>query len=196
MSNKDNPKILAFIGDGEGKTSAAIGHAIRAAGHGKYVAVLQFLKGRDSTGEYKYLCGNSMDVLQYAPTNANNIDIHLVGDKTFVFDSTPKQSHIDKAKEGISLAKKLISSGKYFLIILDEIFDAAAAGLISNIDIEELMDSVRAPIGSGPQRVIHLILTGRILPPELSSKIDLVTQMKKIKHYFDKGEKGIEGLDW
>ncbi len=182
MTNTSN-KILAFIGDGEGKTSAAIGHAVRAAGHGKRVAVIQFLKGQERCGEYKYL------------KKCDRIDIHLVGDPSFFLDPSKKEPHAKKAAEGLALAKKLINSGKYFLIVLDEIFDAAAAGLISNNDIEDLIDIVRAS-GRSPLPGANLILTGRVLPPELSRKIDLVTQMKKIKHYYDLGDKGIEGLDW
>ncbi|MFA5104695.1 MAG: cob(I)yrinic acid a,c-diamide adenosyltransferase [Candidatus Margulisiibacteriota bacterium] len=183
MTNTSN-KILAFIGDGEGKTSAAIGHAVRAAGHGKKVAILQFLKGQERCGEYKYF------------KKCNGIEIYLVGDPSFFIDPSKKDIHIKKAKEGLSLAKKLISSKEYFLIVLDEIFDAAAAGLISNNDIEGLIDIVRASGRSPLPGGNNLILTGRILPPELSRKIDLVTQMKKIKHYYDLGDKGIEGLDW
>ena len=182
MNNRPN-KVLAFIGDGEGKTSAAIGHAIRAAGHGKKVAILQFLKGQERSGEYKFF------------KKCDCIDIHLVGDPSFLIDQSKKELHAKKAKEGLALAKKLASSGGYFLIVLDEIFDAAAAGLISNADIETLIDAVR--VGRDrPLPGANLILTGRILPPELSRKIDLVTQMKKIKHYYDLGDKGIEGLDW
>jgi cob(I)alamin adenosyltransferase len=188
MNNRPN-KVLAFIGDGEGKTSAAIGHAVRAAGHGNKVAVIQFLKGQERCGEYKYLC---KDGFQTRPL----IDIHLVGDPSFFIDPSKKDIHIKKAREGQALAKKLISSEKYFLVVLDEILDAAAAGLITNDDIADLIDIVRAgrnrPLPGGN----NLILTGRILPPELSRKIDLVTQMKKIKHYYDLGDKGIEGLDW
>lgn len=188
MTTSDN-KILAFIGDGEGKTSAAIGHAVRAAGHGKKVAILQFLKGQERCGEYRFLC---KDGFQTRPL----IDIHLVGDPSFFIDPSKKEIHAKKAKEGLALAKKLISSNEYFLIVLDEIFDAAAAGLISNDDIGNLIDSVRAGFKNLPLPGPNLILTGRILPPELSRKIDLVTQMKKIKHYYDLGDKGIEGLDW
>jgi len=181
MTNNSFNKILAFIGDGEGKTSAAIGHAVRAAGHGKKVAILQFLKGQERCGEYKYF------------KKCDGIDIHLVGDPSFFIDPSKKDIHVKKAKEGLALAKKLLSSNEYFLIVLDEIFDAAAAGLITNADIGDMIDIVKAN-GRSPQP--NLILTGRILPPELSRKIDLVTQMKKIKHYYDLGDKGIEGLDW
>lgn len=182
MNNRPN-KVLAFVGDGEGKTSAAIGHAVRAAGHGKKVAVVQFLKGQERCGEYKYL------------KKCNSIEIHLTGDPSFFLDPSKKEPHVKKAAEGLVLAKKLITSDKYFLVVLDEIFDAAAAGLISNNDIEELIDMANR-VGTIHELSLHMILTGRILPPELSRKIDLVTQMKKIKHYYDLGDKGIEGLDW
>lgn len=186
--------ILAFIGDGEGKTCAALGHAIRAAGHGQKVAVIQFLKGKDNVGEYKYF-SESKGMRPHAPTE-HNIEIHLVGEPSFVLGNTPKEPHIKKAKEGLTQAKRFLESKKYFLIILDEIFDAVAAGLLPMADLSKLMDSVRARGGESLPAMPHLILTGRILPPELSSKIDLITRMQKIKHYYDKGEKGIEGLDW
>lgn len=172
-------KIICFAGDGEGKTSAALGHAIRAAGHGKRVAVVQFLKGRDTVGEFKYL------------SKCSGIEIYLAGSLEFVLDKKPKQLHIDKAKEGLLLIKKLISTRKYFLIILDEILDAQASELITIEEISELFKAAKS--SDAPP---NLILTGRILPPELSTHIDLITQMKKIKHYYDKGDKGIEGLDW
>ena len=171
------------MGDGEGKTSAAIGHAIRAAGHGKKVAILQFLKGNATTGEYKHLAGS-------------NIDIRLVGDKTFVFDKAPKDIHIKKAKEGLAMATQMIASGKYFLIILDEILDAVASGLMTMGDLIKLVETPHAASLHTTTTAPHLILTGRILPPEISTKVDLITRMQKIKHYYDKGEKGIEGLDW
>jgi cob(I)alamin adenosyltransferase len=172
-------KVLAFIGDGEGKTSAALGHAIRAAGHDKRVAVIQFLKGRDSVGEFKYLIKRS------------GIEIYLVGSSSFVLDKKPSKEHIQKAADGFVLAKKLISERKYFLIILDEAFDAISTGLISTNDILGLIKHAK-----GSDAPPHLIFTGRVLPTDLSTKIDLITQMRKIKHYFDSGEKGIEGLDW
>lgn len=178
MSNSSS-KILAFIGDGEGKTSAALGHAIRAAGHDKRVAVIQFLKGRDNVGEFKYLSKRS------------GIEIYLVGSKSFVLDKKPAKEHIEKAADGFVLAKKLISERKYFLIILDEAFDAITTGLISVKDVLELIKQAK-----GSDAPPHLIFTGRILPPELSPHIDLITQMKKVKHYYDNGDKGIEGLDW
>lgn len=172
-------KVLCFVGDGEGKTSAALGHAIRAAGHDKRVAIIQFLKGREIVGEFKYF------------SKSSGIETYLVGSKEFVFEGKPKQAHIDKAKEDLLLAKKLINARKYFLIVLDEILDTQAVGLITTNDILDLFISAKKR--DAPP---HLIITGRILPPELSTHVDLTTQMKKIKHYYDKGEKGIEGLDW
>lgn len=174
---KNEKKILAFIGDGEGKTSAAIGHAIRAAGHNKKVAIIQFLKGQTRCGEYKFLknfdCG---------------IEIFLAGDPSFFIDQNKKSLHMQKAFEGVELAKKLILQNKYFLIILDEILDALYSKLINLSDLEHLIDLAK--------KSVNLIITGRILPPEISKKIDLLSQIKKVKHYYDLGEKGLEGLDW
>lgn len=175
----EKSKVLCFIGDGEGKTCAALGHAIRAAGHSKRVAVIQFLKGRNDIGEFKYL------------SKASGIEIYLVGSGEFVLDTKPKQKHIDKALDGLMLAKKLAGARKYFLIVLDEILDAEAAELISKQDILDLIKTAKA--SDAPP---HLVLTGRVLPPELSTHVDLLTRMQKVKHYYDSGIKGIEGLDW
>lgn len=170
-------KILCFVGDGEGKTSAAIGHAIRAAGHGEKVAIIQFLKGKTTSGEFKFL------------SKIQDIDIILSGEASFVLGNTPKEPHLKKAKAGLAAAKEMILSNKYSLIVLDEVLDAHSAGLISIKELSELIDLAK-------EKPIHLILTGRGLPPEISTKVDLITRMQKIKHYYDKGEKGIEGLDW
>jgi len=172
-------KTLAFIGDGEGKTSAAIGHAVRAAGHGKKVAVIQFLKGMDNIGEYK--------LLQNSKNSDGLIEMYLAGDRTFLMPGDDKTKHSAKAKEGIKLAKELINSGKFFLVVLDEVLDAMAAGLILMDDIRSLLSAPSKP---------HIIITGRTLPSELSHYVDLITRLQKIKHYYDKDEKGIEGLDW
>jgi len=179
MIKKPN-KVLAFIGDGEGKTSAAIGHAIRAAGHNKKVAIIQFLKGIDKCGEYLYLTEKN-----------SKIEIHLSGERFFLRSEAEKYKHLEKAKEGLALAENLLLSGRYFLIVLDEIFDIISYDLISTNDVEKLLD-----VTLNEKCQTNLILTGRKLPSELSKKIDLITQMRKVKHYYDLGEKGIEGLDW
>ena len=168
-------KVLAFVGDGEGKTSAAIGHAIRSEGHNKKTAIIQFLKGNRPTGEHSFL-------------HDKGIEIHHFGLASFIYKDTDKTPHIAKAQEGLALAKQLIESNKYFLIILDEILDAVALDLIPQKELESLIGSQN--ISS------HIIITGRIIPPELSTKVYLITKFQKIKHYYDKGEKGIEGLDW
>lgn len=168
-------KVLAFVGDGEGKTSAAIGHVIRAEGHNKKTAIIQFLKGNRPTGEYNFL-------------RDKGIEIHHFGLASFIYKDTDKKPHIEKAQEWLNLAKQLIESNKYFLIILDEILDAVALDLIPQEELQELIEDKNLSS--------HIIITGRILPPELSTKVDLITKFQKIKHYYDKGEKGIEGLDW
>ena len=172
------PKILAFVGDGEGKTSAALGHAVRAAGHGEKVAVIQFLKGRNDTGDNISL------------SSINGIVLYLAGEATFLTKGADRTKHIEKARQGISKAKEVIAANAYFLIVLDEVLDAVAEGVMEEKDLLSMIDGVKQK--GGP----HIILTGRTLTSELSKRVDLLTRMQKIKHYYDSGEQGIKGLDW
>ncbi len=171
--------ILAFVGNGEGKTTAAVGHAVRAAGHGKFVAVIQFLKGSESTGEYKYLSSSQ---------GPGAIIIKTFGHSEFLMKGSDRGPHAEKARQGLLFSKEAVSKNKFFLIVLDEIFDACAEGLISETDLESLIDS---SLKSG----INLVMTGRKVPAALEPKMDLITEMNKVKHYYDKGIKGVEGLD-
>jgi len=162
-------KILVFTGDGKGKTSAAIGIAIRAIGHGKKAVMIQFLK-KGEYGETKF--------------KNENFEIHQFGRKEFVLN--PQKIDYELAAEAIKFANKALQK-KPFLLILDEINVALSMGLVTIEDIKSLIEK---------RGETHIILTGRNASKEIIEIADLVTEMKKIKHYYDAGIKAIEGLEY
>lgn len=163
-------KILVLTGDGKGKTTAAIGTAIRAVGHGKRVIIIQFLK-KGEYGEIKALRNAGVEVYQF-------------GSGEFVFQ--PTDEDFRRAEDAVNFALEKMMENP-FLLILDEINVALSIGVVKLEDIIELLDA---------RGETHIILTGRNAPPEILQKADLVTEMKNIRHYYDKGEKAIEGLEY
>lgn len=168
--------IQIYTGNGKGKTSAALGLAMRAIGHGLKVFIIQFMKGNINYGE-----------LETAKKLSPFLTIKQTGRETFVSKDMPDPTDIKLAQQGFDIAKKVIYSGEYDIVILDEINVAVDYGLIS---ISELLDLLnKKPPG------VELILTGRNAPPEILEKADLVTEMVEKKHYYKKGitaRKGIE----
>jgi len=163
-------KIIVYYGEGEGKTSAALGHAIRASNYGK-VAVIQFMKKR-KTGE---------GILK----NYKNIDFYNFGLKTF-FTGKSKKLHKEEARKAFKLAEKLVLSGKYFLVILDEVLYALEFKLI---DEEKILNLLKA-------KNCHIIITGRRASKKILELSDTATEFKKIKHHYDKDRKTIKGIDY
>lgn len=177
MAEQRNGLILVNTGDGKGKTTAALGMALRAWGQGMKVLVLQFIKGGWKYGELKAAekLGPDFEMRQMGEGF-----IKGPGDQSL-------EEHRHAAAEALEAAKTEISSGKYDLIILDEILYAIHYGLVALDDALELM-------AKKPDR-LHLVLTGRNAPPEIIEQADLVTEMKEIKHHYNKGipaQKGIE----
>lgn len=167
--------IQVYTGDGKGKTSAAFGLALRAVGRGLKVYVIQFIKGGFDYGEL------------YIVERLPNFKLKAFGRGKFVTDVPPTEDDVKLAKEAFELARKVVSSGEYDVVVLDEINVALHLKLI---ETEEVVDLIR----SKPKHV-ELILTGRYVPPEVVELADLVTEMKEIKHPYTKGvppRKGIE----
>ncbi len=165
-----------YTGNGKGKTTAAIGQAVRAAGYGMKTFIIQFMK------EYPY---NEIKTLG----KLNEwIEVVQCGKDDYVYKrELPPADEITKAINGLKDAKEKMLSGKYDLIILDEICVAIYFKLFSTNDILEF-------VKSKPENV-ELILTGRYCPQELIDAADLVTEMAEVKHYYQKGvlaRKGIE----
>lgn len=178
--------IHVYRGTGKGKTTASIGLAIRALGAGKKVALVQFDKGFDGENEHY----SERRILR----TLSNMALHITGcerirpDGTFRFGTTPED--IQEACKGLAIARRLITEGDQFLLILDEILSAVAYQLI---DQKDVMDIVSLHKQRGR---CELVLTGRSLWDELKDEADLVTNMVKVKHYYDKGVPARLGIEF
>lgn len=166
--------IQVYTGDGKGKTTAALGLALRAAGAGLKVFIAQFIKKRKCS-EHKALerFKDLITVKQYGTG--------------FLKSGKPTRSEIAAAKKGFEEIKKTISSKKYDMVILDEINIAVRNNLIPVEDVLALLEEK-------PPK-IELILTGRYADEKVIEMADLVTEMKEIKHYYKKGVKARVGIE-
>ena len=165
--------IIVHTGDGKGKTTAALGLALRAFGAGLRVLILQFIKGKKDSGELKALKLLGVEIRQCG--------LGFITKENF---AEQKKS----ARSAIELAQKEILSGDWDLIILDEINYAVKFGLLDAPEILSLIE-IRPP-------ELHLVFTGRDALPELIEVADLVTEMKLIKHPFQKGIVAQSGIEF
>ena len=171
--------VIVYTGNGKGKTTAALGMALRAIGYDHKVCMLQFIKGSWHYGE--------MDSCKKLEPN---LELIAVG-KGFVGildDNSPKEEHMKYAAEALKICREKIFSEKYDIIILDEINYAINLGLISLDDVLEL-------IKEKPNE-LDLVLTGNHAKKEIVELADLVTEMKEIKHPFKSGIKAKKGIDF
>ena len=166
--------IQVYTGDGKGKTTAAFGLALRAAGAGLKVYIAQFVKGM------KYSELNSLAKL------SEFITIKQYGRDCFIFRE-PEKEDIQGAQKGLKEVKEIMCSGKYQMIILDEANIATYYNLFS---VEALIDFIQAK----PEEV-ELIITGRKADPRVIEAADLVTEMKEIKHYYQKSVQARDGIE-
>lgn len=166
--------VQVYTGDGKGKTTAAIGLAVRAAGAGLNVFIGQFVKGM----HYSEL----QSLERFSP----QIKIKQYGRAEFVH-SKPKEEDFEVARAGYEEIKGVIQSGQYDLVILDEANIAVYFKLLSVEDLLALIDTK-------PESV-ELVFTGRKADPRLVEKADLVTEMRDIKHYYNEGVLAREGIE-
>jgi cob(I)alamin adenosyltransferase len=176
---KNNVKGLVqiFTGNGKGKTTAALGTVIRAAGHGWKICVIFFIKGDSSVGEYRSLA------------KLPNVVVKSYGLRKFIRKTTginPEEKV--QAKAALAAAREAVTGGNYDLVVLDEINVAVYFNLI---EPEEVLQFIK----DKPPRV-ELILTGRNADRRLIEAADLVTEMVNIKHPFDKGVKARKGIEF
>ena len=166
--------IQVYTGDGKGKTTAALGQALRAAGQGMKVIIIQFIKG-DS------LCGEHLFAAQYHPFEIVQLSTkNSFGQSVEELRSTAEQS--------FAFAEKTILHGSYDMVILDEILLAVNKGLIST-------DKVLGLMSKKPEK-IELVLTGRGAPKEIIEQADLVTEMAAVKHPLNKGIAARRGIEY
>ncbi|MCF8240743.1 MAG: cob(I)yrinic acid a,c-diamide adenosyltransferase [Melioribacteraceae bacterium] len=176
MGDLSKGYIQVYTGNGKGKTSAALGSALRAAGAGLKIHITQFMK------DFPYSERKSLEKF------AGLIDINFVGKDEFVFKKeNPPESEIELAKSALQSASSKMQSGKFNMIILDEIFVAVFFKLLTEEDVIEF-------IKSRPEN-IELILTGRYCPESIIKLADLVTEMKEVKHYYQQGVISRKGID-
>ena len=172
--------IQIYTGDGRGKTTAALGLALRAIGAGKKVAMVQFMKKADYS-EHRAIKKYRLPIL---------IESFGIGYYKIMGDKLAQEEHKKAAQKALDRACELIKKGKYDLVILDEINVAISFGLI---DIDEVISALNTDSGS---RRSEVILTGRRAHPRLKKLAHLVTEMKKIKHPFDKGINARNGIEY
>jgi cob(I)alamin adenosyltransferase len=168
--------VQILTGDGKGKTSAALGTAIRALGHGFRVYFAFFMKGDHPYGE--------RNILSKLP----NVTVASFGNEKFINPADIKPEEIEQARQALTAAREAMLSGKYDLVVLDEVNVAVAWKLVE-------LDEVTKLIKDKPNNV-ELILTGRKADAKLIELADLVTEMRKIKHPYDKGIKARKGMDY
>jgi cob(I)alamin adenosyltransferase len=171
--------VLVHTGEGKGKTTAALGTVLRAVGYGHRVLIVQFIKGSWTYGEMK-------SIRRLEP----EVEFHRMG-KGFVGildDNLPREEHEKAAREALAFAKEKLASGHYQLVLLDEIFIAIGLKLITVESVLDLLDA-------RPQQC-NLILTGRGAPQEIIDRADTVTEMKEIKHAYQRGILAQKGVDY
>jgi len=168
--------IQVYTGSGKGKTTAALGLALRAAGHDLQVYIVQFMKGWPHYGE--------LVSVQHLP----NVILRQFGRPEFVNREHPNPEDIRLAQEALEHAEQIVVSGDYDLVILDEVNVALDYGLIGLDDLLSLLEAK-------PEHV-ELVLTGRGARPEIAKRADLVTEMLAIKHPYDAGVPGRKGIEY
>lgn len=166
--------IQVYTGNGKGKTTAALGLALRAAGAGLKIYIGQFLKGKS----YSEL--NSLKKIE-------NIKVEQFGKKCFI-KRMPSRKDIELARTGLKKIRKIISKNNYNVVILDEINVALKFRLLTLKDVIKIIQKT--------PRKIELVLTGRWAHPEILKIADLVTEMKEVKHYFKNGIKARKGIEY
>lgn len=178
--SKERGLVLVYTGDGKGKTTAAVGLAVRAAGRGQRALMIQFIKSPKRTYGEKL--------------SADRLGIEIVQTGIgFTWTRTPEE-HREALRKGWLLAKEKILGGAADVIILDEINNALAIDGFPIDDVLPLSD-VLETIRNRP-RGMHLVLTGRGARPEIIASADLVTEMRAIKHYYDEGVPAVLGIEF
>ncbi len=171
--------VIVYTGGGKGKTSAALGLVLRAVGYNHKVCMVQFVKGSWHYGE-----------LDSAKRLAPEFEMITAG-KGFVGildDKSPREEHVKAANDTLMISREKIASGKFDVVILDEINYAIQLELLKLDDVIDLIKSKPAEL--------DLVLTGNHAAKEVIELADLVTEMKEIKHPFKSGLKAKKGIDF
>lgn len=178
--------LHVYTGNGKGKTTAAIGLSIRAAGAGERVAILQFDKGFEGRNEHYH----ERAILRQIP----NIELYFFGQERIMPDGkfrfTNEPGDFEQAQAALQKAKELVRSQRYFLVVCDEAITCVGTKLLSPEDLMGLVEEFRA------QPTCDLVLTGRGAFPELIEAADLVSEVQLVKHYFYQGVPARRGIEF
>jgi cob(I)alamin adenosyltransferase len=171
--------VVVITGYGKGKTSSAVGMAVRACGHGMKVSIIQFMKGDLYTGEWDGIRKLACDI-ELIPTGMGFCGIQG--------NPYPHSEHRVAAQQAIGLAREKIESGNFDLVILDEINNALKLNLL---DLDQVLEVVR-----NKPSLTHLVLTGRDAHPEIIELADTVSEVIEIKHAYRRGIEPQPGIDY
>lgn len=170
--------VIIYTGNGKGKTTAALGLALRAAGYGKRVKILQFMK--------QWKTGELTAIKKFLPT----VSMKHWGDGwvSILGDKKPFVEHRAAVQKALEAAQAVVNRSDVDIVILDELLSALAGDLITETDVLELIKNKRTEL--------DLVLTGHKLTPKIKAAADLVTEMRKLKHPYDKGILAKKGIDF
>jgi cob(I)alamin adenosyltransferase len=175
MNDKQRGLLIVYTGKGKGKTTAALGIVFRALGRGLSVAMVQFIKGKWKTGEGSF--AEKLPELTF-----------LVMGRGFTWESDDISRDKEAARAAWQKSAEIIGAGKHAIVVLDELT------YVINYDFVALHEIV-AVLKNRPEHV-HVVITGRNAPDELVEMADLVTEMKSLKHPFEKGIPAQPGIDF
>ncbi|MFO8101105.1 MAG: cob(I)yrinic acid a,c-diamide adenosyltransferase [Dehalococcoidia bacterium] len=176
MSESAAGLVQVFTGNGRGKTTAALGSVLRAAGQGLKIHVIHFMKGTYPYGEQQ--------ALAYLP----NVTVSRFGKLDFVDPDNVKEDEKEEARKALEAGRQALHSGEFDMVVLDEVNIASGWGLVP---VEEVLKLIEEK----PENV-ELILTGRYADQRLIEAADLVTEMVEIKHPYQQGIKARQGFEY
>jgi cob(I)alamin adenosyltransferase len=169
--------VVVYTGDGKGKTTAALGQAMRAVGHGYKVALIQFVK--------QLAVGEHAAARRLAP----ELEVRMTGIGFVIPGKEPTmEKHRAAAQGGLAMVREALTSGRYRMVVADELLTAVGLSLLARADVEGLLD-VRPP-------AVHLVITGRGAWDDLVRRADLVTEMHLLKHPYGAGVPGQAGIEF
>lgn len=170
--------VLVYTGNGKGKTTAALGLALRQAGWNRRVLVIQFMKGKGN------VYGERVAAERFLPL----LEIEQHGRDEFVNLESPAEVDADLARRALKRAGEAIVSGEYGMVVLDEVNVAMATGMIDPGEVLALLDR--------RHRDTDVVLTGRYCPKEIEEKADMVSEVREVKHHFRKGVEARKGIEY
>jgi cob(I)alamin adenosyltransferase len=174
-ANEERGVLILMKGNGKGKSSSAFGTMVRALGHGQRAGVVQFIKGRQETGEHLFF------------KNHPSVDFHVMG-HGFTWETQDKQQDIKAAQSAWKIAKKMLGNKDYDLLVFDEMSYMFKYGYL---DVEPVVTALLAR-----PRSQNVIITGRTMHRQLGEIADTISKIEDLEHAFRKGVKAQPGIEW